>query len=460
VFQIPGYGKWLKKKMAADILVEYLLTLKQAYNQEFFNAIVNKINLMKGTEMLGRIPRLPGKINAVTALKRSFDLMEFVTRPNFPVRLDFPLKEVTGLVVLDEVCGEAGFTLDLYFSFPANVVAHERFILCLYQSATRITANSSANLTSVSPTLLDLSLNGSNLEVGNCRFRNHDCYDITLFCYKDRANLLRILRHETHVDLRHLVIEIVAVSVFGSLSVPKGPKRARMEFSLSGEDEDMARLREKYLREDLEIEQVSRDASLKRLQEIFHTDTDELEILEDTIELSLKCPISFTKIVNPVKFTSCRHGQCFDLTSWKTMTLTILNSRVGQNRSGAGGKKFLTKVSCPICGTSLETAGDEGDGDDLVGDELFRAFLKEASGNESSVKLNLKDGTFQLIKDEDEDEKDKFGGDDLVAEEDFKCADVIDIAGDNEQALLGMLSYEVDVSKPLGSCLSRAIRID
>lgn len=53
------------------MLVDYLLTLKQAYQRDRFNEIVDKINFMKGKEMLGRIPRLPERIDAFKVLKRS-----------------------------------------------------------------------------------------------------------------------------------------------------------------------------------------------------------------------------------------------------------------------------------------------------------------------------------------------------------------------------------------------------
>ena len=76
VFTVSGYGKWLKKKQAADLLVEHLLILKQAQQRDKFNLIVEKINTMKGKEMLGRIPKLPGKINAIGVLKRSYELKD------------------------------------------------------------------------------------------------------------------------------------------------------------------------------------------------------------------------------------------------------------------------------------------------------------------------------------------------------------------------------------------------
>lgn len=74
-FKVPCYGKWLKKKVAAEMLVDHLLTLKQAYQRETFNEIVEQINLLKGSALLGRIPKLPEKVDSILVLKRSYELM-------------------------------------------------------------------------------------------------------------------------------------------------------------------------------------------------------------------------------------------------------------------------------------------------------------------------------------------------------------------------------------------------
>lgn len=57
------------------MLVDHLLTLKQAYQREKFNEIVEQINLLKGTALLGRIPKLPQKVDSIKVLKRSYELM-------------------------------------------------------------------------------------------------------------------------------------------------------------------------------------------------------------------------------------------------------------------------------------------------------------------------------------------------------------------------------------------------
>ena len=348
-------------------------------------------------------------------------------------------------------------------------------ILCLYQSKERIfiTSNSSdLQIQPVSPTLLDLTLNGSILEQGTCRFRNHDSYDITLFCYKDQLNLLRILRHETHVDLRHLIIEIVAISIAGSLSETRpGIKRTRVNFV---EDEEIL-ITNKFLREDLQLKTIKSDLVLKQLrgnQDTCNSNSDELELLEDTLKFSLKCPISLTRISTPVRFITCNHAQCFDLASWQQLTRSILNLR-NQN------KKNLAKINCPICFNGEKTE------EELQIDGLFKKILESSEANDVSVELYLKDGNFKFINEEpdsgyssDEDAHSDHKKDvDLIFTNNGTCktnatediasntilislTDSSDCEENDETMVATMLSYKIDKTKPIGSCPSRAITLD
>ena len=370
-----------------------------------------------------------------------------VARPSFPVRLSSPLKEVTGLIFLDQVGEELknSFAIDLYFAIPSDL-SQQRFILCIYQTTEKITpqtTNNTIQASTASPTLLDLTLNGSSLELGSFKFRNHDSYDITLICYKDRANLLRILRPETHVDLRHLIIEIVAINIAGSLSEsrPTGSssntKLKRALDKYLNEDEGITKIKEKYLKEDLIIKLTSFEESLNSLRKTNNEHkNEEIEILEDTMKLSLKCPISFTRIQKPVKFKSCKHGQCFDFSNWKQLTQNILNLRIN-SRETTGinrNKKCHVKVSCPVCGTSVE----EGD-EEFVIDGLFKNIIESSESNDISFELNLKNGTFTFIKDEYED-FDEYEDDNLDDHELIVCngektkdgADVISITDSDD----------------------------
>ena len=61
--------------MVADLLVDFMLNLKQSYSREQFNELVEKINEMKGKDMLGRIPKLPEKVDALKVLRGSLSLI-------------------------------------------------------------------------------------------------------------------------------------------------------------------------------------------------------------------------------------------------------------------------------------------------------------------------------------------------------------------------------------------------
>ena len=61
--------------MVADLLVDFMLNLKQSYSREQFNELVEKINEMRGKDMLGRIPKLPEKVDALKVLRGSLSLI-------------------------------------------------------------------------------------------------------------------------------------------------------------------------------------------------------------------------------------------------------------------------------------------------------------------------------------------------------------------------------------------------
>lgn len=375
------------------------------------------------------------------------------------------------MIFLEEVDAQFknSFTLDFYFTIPTANEQHvtstnSRFILCIYQNTANV-------LTTVSPTLLDLTLNGSTLELGNSRFRNHDSYDITLFCYKDRANLLRILRHETHVDLKNLIIEVVAINIAGSLSESRGVngtgavKRPRDQVS---EDEQIAQIQEKYLKEDSVLKKVDFEQSLALLRSINAGNKDELEILEDTLKLSLKCPITFTRIRQPVKFRCCRHGQCFDLANWKQISQNVLNLRIATMKNGGGSssvKKFTTKVSCPICGTVVE-GETVNTGTELILDGLFEKALKMAESSDIAIELDLKDGSFTFEKELEESSSSSEDSDTFFNVDDTTLTpsggggevEVISLTDSDEDFTVPR--FPVDKSKPLGSCPSRAISLE
>lgn len=373
-----------------------------------------------------------------------------ILKPTFPVRSDGPNREITGCIFLD--ISRNIYTLDLFFAIPNTLEPNSRFILCLYQGTEDFSPSLTPQpVTMVSPSLLDLTLNGSMLDHGS-RFRNHDCYDITLLCYKDRANLLRILRHETHIDLNHLVIEIIAINIAGSFADRKIlPVKRTCTSDLLDEMNFLA------LKDDAIISLLNKEVVLKNLQ--LQNQFDGVELVKNSLSLMLNCPISMTRIRRPVRFSTCKHGQCFDLTTWQALSKNILSLEINQPK-----KKNVAKVSCPVCGDLADSVKTT-----LVEDGLFKSFLDAApTGGAFQVELSLSDGSFELLKiDNDYDEEDDYEDDILpkYCEEELNLTDsgteIIDLESIEQPVYKNShFTYQIDVSKPLGSCPSRAISID
>jgi hypothetical protein len=100
------------------------------------------------------------------------------------------------------------YCYDLYFSLPEDLNSR-RIIVCLYQGNRRFTNGENQVPKVINPLLLDLTLNGSVLD-GSNRFKLYDYLDVTLLCYKDRPNLIRIINYQSHIDKKNLAFEIIA----------------------------------------------------------------------------------------------------------------------------------------------------------------------------------------------------------------------------------------------------------
>jgi hypothetical protein len=94
-------------------------------------------------------------------------------------------------------------------------------------------------------------------------------------------------------------------------------------------------------------------------------ESDDIEIIsEDSI--SLKCPLAFTRIIDPCRGSSCRHLQCFDLSNYLNFA----------ERS--------SRWECPVCDQNVRF-------EDLCIDSLSQLALQRNVGSDSFV-LN-EDGT-------------------------------------------------------------------
>lgn len=409
-------------------------------------------------------------------------------RPTFPLRLAAPLKWITGTIFLDQT-GLTCFSLDLFFSTPTDLPS-VRFMLFLYQAEEPFTVDDPPRHTIfVSPTLLDLTLNGTVLDSA-ARFRNHDWFDITLLCYRDRPNLLRILKHESHVNQANLVIEVMAVQLSGPLSAPvenhavvnthasannrvavnshvavnnhvtvnnhapahnhtiahtPAQKRPAPPLDDCGEGRYRALTKEPTaLARTKALAHIRKPNSGKRKggqQKHGAGSDDEPELVSDMLAVSLQCPISMQRIVRPVRFRTCRHLQCFDLDMWQALSRKSLHL----NRCGSG----VARAACPVCGDPLlpET--------ELVQDGLFVEILaqtQKTNPEASVVEVNVKTGKFLPVA----PDPSKMN---VMAEDDEQIKVVLVGDSDTEGDPFAV-HYVADMSLPLGSCPSRAITID
>jgi len=118
---------------------------------------------------------------------------------------------------------------------------------------------------------------------------------------------------------------------------------------------------------------ISRSTSLTKLKESF-TENSEIEQLHLTI--SLICPITKLKIETPVRSKQCNHLQCFDLDSF-----------VESNKASPTWK-------CPVCFIHTQY-------DDLSVDEYFSQILEKIKDDEERESIKIfKDGEWEFIDSE------------------------------------------------------------
>jgi len=119
-----------------------------------------------------------------------------------------------------------------------------------------------------------------------------------------------------------------------------------------------------------------------------NNDDDDLIIIDSTITISLKCPISFSRIKNPVRGNNCQHVQTFELDSYLS-----INCKHG-------------KWECPVCSKHTTT-------EDLKYDTWFEDLLKKIPEDVDKVEIdeygnyqiknniNIKKDTQQIVYDLD-----------------------------------------------------------
>eukprot|EP01118_Nematostelium_gracile_P018386 TRINITY_DN8151_c0_g1_i1.p1 TRINITY_DN8151_c0_g1~~TRINITY_DN8151_c0_g1_i1.p1 ORF type:complete len:169 (+),score=14.56 TRINITY_DN8151_c0_g1_i1:59-565(+) len=114
------------------------------------------------------------------------------------------------------------------------------------------------------------------------------------------------------------------------------------------------------------IHTCSMEESRNRLKEIFRD--DEIQML--SLRLSLRCPLTQSRLITPAKGKQCRHLQCFDLTAYLTM-----------NRNNPS-------FECPVCQRSLPPS-------ELLKDEFVHHLLQQLPKDLSDVDINP-DGSWTI----------------------------------------------------------------
>lgn len=133
-----------------------------------------------------------------------------------------------------------------------------------------------------------------------------------------------------------------------------------------------------------EIAVVNEETALQRLSELLQpaeaVDGEDEEDISCVIsnKLKLRCPLSFERVVIPVRGASCMHLQCFGLEAFleSNLKMRALNNR----------------WTCPVCGNVLRPS-------DLRVDNYVERVLVETPGHIDEVEI-LEGGSYRCIEEE------------------------------------------------------------
>ncbi|KAI8968544.1 MIZ/SP-RING zinc finger-domain-containing protein [Mycotypha africana] len=186
---------------------------------------------------------------------------------------------------------------------------------------------------------------------------------------------------------------------------------------------------ENYIKEVVANATISIDKSQQLIDKLLgsgsnqNDDDDDLVVIQSSVRLSLKCPITLKRIKQPVRGRNCRHVDCFDFLGY------ILINKI----ENAAWK-------CPHCNN---TVGPK----QLARDLLMESLLKELPGNVIEIEYTESHENYQISKMEDiesdnEDTKDSNDDQEHDNKPDDKrnivkialpkAVDVIDLISDSE----------------------------
>ncbi|KAI8580611.1 hypothetical protein K450DRAFT_236429 [Umbelopsis ramanniana AG] len=109
---------------------------------------------------------------------------------------------------------------------------------------------------------------------------------------------------------------------------------------------------------------------------------DEIECMQDSIKVSLRCPISLLRIKEPVKGVNCSHVECFDLVSYLCIN------------------QGLSTWKCPVCSKYTTSAS-------IIYDEYFAQLLKDMDDNITETEYSRTSRSWKPVSfatDDDDDD--------------------------------------------------------
>lgn len=127
-----------------------------------------------------------------------------------------------------------------------------------------------------------------------------------------------------------------------------------------------------HLRQAIEAQELSWSSALSHVRSIFGDQPEDDELSAGAARLSLQCPLSHTRLVNPVRSRKCKHLECFDLVAYLRM---------------AQASRF-PRYQCPRCGAHARPH-------ELILDPWMRKLLSEIPENCLEAEVEP-DGSFKV----------------------------------------------------------------
>ncbi|KAI3727671.1 hypothetical protein L6452_16289 [Arctium lappa] len=234
------------------------------------------------------------------------------------------------LALVETTPGYDSYVTDLHISKSAKSSPEDKIYLFVAQ-----TDNTETSSCIISPQQVNILLNGEGVDRRTCVYKDPGPQLPTLVTHmlKYGSNLLQVVGQFSG---RHIIV-IAFMSVVSNPSSPAIPDYIPPAAALPDSDN---------------------------------------EIVEGPSRISLKCPISFSRIKTPVKGHSCKHLQCFDF-----------NNYVGMN-----SRRPLWR--CPHCSQSVCFTN-------IRIDQSMVKVLKEVGEDVSYVKISA-DGSWEAVTESNE----------------------------------------------------------